>query len=188
MMKKNNLILIPTNFEANFIIKKDKENFNTILSSGIGKKSIEAVKNEMNKGPYFNVILLGFAGCLNKNVKPNTAYLINKCVFKDEKLDLLVIDNISLEKKSILTVKKPIHSEERKKNLLHLADLVDMETYFLAKYCKENNLFFHSIRVALDDCTNDLIKIFKGQAEVPKHIKEAGIILNSIYENLFIIY
>lgn len=173
----NNLILIPTNFEANFILIET----NTIVNTGIGVKTTKLVSSVNKK--IDKIVLIGFAGIL-KNSKIGQAYQINEVCFNDQVIKIDVLDIISLECKTILTVKKPIQSTLRKEKFTKYADLVDMETFFLAKYCRENNIKFYSIRVALDDCENDLIPVFKGTVEIPNYIKEAGKNLNNIYKTI----
>lgn len=182
-MNKNNLIIIPTAFEAAFISVYEQVYFKTLLQSGIGKKSIETVKLATKDNNFSSIILLGFAGSLSNVIKTGSAFAINTSYFKDEIIKLKVLENLKLETATVITVKKPIHSEYRKKSFKN-ADLVDMETFFLASYAKENNFNFYSIRVALDDCTNDLINIFKGLSPVPEHIKQAGKVLNMVYQEL----
>jgi len=186
LIKELNLIVVPTLFEASFIKELINEKSTLLSNTGISLKTAKEIDSYINKNKLEikNIILLGFAGVLKNNIKLNTPYSINECTYKEETLEIKILNSLNLETKSIVTVKKPIHSDIRKNYFKNIADLVDMETYFLNTYCTNNNINFYSIRVALDNCNTNLIDIFKHKVKTPKSIIEAGNILNKTYQTI----
>lgn len=180
----NYLILIPSSFELSFInVNNSFLNINTI-NSGIGFKTTKTVEKYIssNKDKYLSVILIGFAGGIN--VKTKQIFSINETFNeKGENIKLSTFNN-TYQNENILTLRKPIHSIERKKSFLNISKLIDMETFYLAKFCKDNDVNLYSYRIVLDDCTKNLKQVFLGNEKPSKEILDIGERLNLLYNEI----
>jgi hypothetical protein len=155
------LILVPTMFEAKILdkdieknkIKNINKNYDLIVC-GIGKKSLKTIKENLN---YKNFILLGFAGNLKEKNLVGKTFNISMVSNKYETLELKTFKNLKLKSANILTSKTPINSKEKKEKLKNF-DLVDMETFYLAKFLKSIKKDFYCIRVVSDNADTKEIK------------------------------
>jgi hypothetical protein len=159
--------MFPTRFEfkiaTNTVCEKLNINNFDIVVSGIGKKTLKTLKENLN---YKNYFLLGFAGNLKDEDLYAKSLLVTKVTNKIDEIILKKDINLGLESATLITVKRPVVNTKIKKELSLTADIVDMEGYYTAKFSQENDLNLSIIKTISDNCDKNIIKIFtQGQED-----------------------
>jgi nucleoside phosphorylase len=197
MSGNNHLIIVPTETEASMLAKrpekgshicirtcdtcsKDKcQNKVYLCISGIGRTCARTMQAMIEKEKITKVTLIGFAGNLTSENRLGHMYIIKTVTDKDDVISMKKptekdIDHINHNGyATLITVKIPVWTKERKMNLVNYADLVDMEGYYVAKLCKQNDISLHMIRIVSDNCDINLVPFFIGKAELPTQILAA---------------
>lgn len=153
-----NIILIPTKIEAQLVDKKEH-----IIISGISTRTLKKIKNIHESTPISKAVLVGFAGRLDDSLEMNKTYNITKVTNGEHTLSLSAI-NKKWETVSLVTVKKPVETVNRKRELSKFAQLVDMESFYFTEYCLVNNISPYVVRIISDNCDVTLIDFFKASA------------------------
>ena len=112
-----------------------------VLITGMGKKKTKKILSDVSDFIVNGVIInIGTAGALNNKFKIGDWFSVNK-VFSDDKV--IEIDNCSVfHSASIITSDSEITSEElkQKHHKKYSADLVDMESSYIAEFAKQKNM------------------------------------------------
>jgi nucleoside phosphorylase len=156
------IVLVPTKIEAELIKTK-----NSVIISGIAKKTVKTLKEIQEKTALSKALLIGFAGRLDNKLKMNHAYNITKATNGEYVLDLSAL-NEDLENASLITVTRAVDSVTTKQKLAKQAMLVDMEGFYFVEYCLSNNITPHIIRIVSDNCDKKINDFF-----MPGAFKEA---------------
>ncbi|MBN1113921.1 MAG: hypothetical protein JXA66_01135 [Oligoflexia bacterium] len=172
------ILLIPTQFEASFIKTPGCViPGGNIHVSGIGKKTASTLlKIIENKRTLTDILLAGFAGSLAEKFKIGDTFIVDKVYYKGNCISIPEPSPpANIAKASLFTVKKPVFDEKTRTTLSVFADLVDMESYHVAKICAEKNLRLSVIRTVSDQCRKSIIKYFRDpNQDLPPEIKQAG--------------
>jgi hypothetical protein len=163
---KKNIILIPTKIEAQLVDKKDH-----IVISGITTRTLKKIKTIHESTPVSKAVLIGFAGRLDDTLEINGTYNITEVTNGVHHLSLAAI-NKKWDSVSLITVKKPVVTVNRKMELDKLAQLVDMESFYFIEYCLLNNITPYAVRIISDNCDVELVDFFKASS-----FKEAKVAL-----------
>ena len=122
-----------------------------VLITGMGKKKtkpfLSAISDFIENGVIINI---GTAGALNYNLKIGDWFSINK-IFTDDKV--IEIENCSaFHTASILTSDSEITSEgiKQKHHKKYSADLVDMESFYIAEFAKQKNMPCYAVKMVSD--------------------------------------
>ena len=122
-----------------------------VLITGIGKiktkKILSDVSDFIENGLIINI---GIAGSLNNKLQIGDWFSVNK-IFSDDKV--IETDNCSVfHTASILTSDSEITNEEikQKHHKKYSADLVDMESFYIAKFAKRKNMPCRIIKMVSD--------------------------------------
>ena len=196
----NQLIIIPTEFEAAMVPSRPKKgdyscitNCSPCLSnecgdkvflciSGIGKKSSKSISKIMEKEKIETIIVIGMAGNLTDQYRLGGTYIITSVTDKNEVLNIesMLIDGTKHLNNdgyaSLITVNRPVYTEKKKRELSSYANLVDMEGFYVAKLCQKHGLMLTMIRVVSDNCDTDLELFFRnklGIEQLPKQFQVA---------------
>ena len=140
-----------------------------VLITGMGKKKtqkiLSAVADFIGNGMIINI---GTAGALNNKFQIGDWFSVNK-VFSDDKV--IEIENCSVfHTASILTSDSEITNEEikQKHHKKYSADLVDMESFYIAEFAKQKNILCRIIKMVSDhanESTNS-ISALKGTMKI----------------------
>lgn len=143
----------------------------TLYQTGVGfKKANEFFRYFENKPKPDIVVQFGLAGALKPHLKTGDIILTTRCLHSEnEKVDL---EKSILQKAENILKKMDLHFErgplftssiilENQEKKLQAGDktgalAVDMETFFLARFCREKQLPFLSARVIFDPLDWDL--------------------------------
>ena len=155
---KKNIILIPTKIEAQLVDKKDH-----IVISGIATRTMNKIKKIHETTPVSKAVLIGFAGRLDDALEINGTYNITEVTNGTHHLSLSAI-NKKWKAASLITVKKPVETIGKKKELSKLSQLVDMESFYFTEYCLLNNITPYVVRIISDNCDVTLVDFFKASA------------------------
>ena len=122
-----------------------------IIITGIGikrtKKTLNAVADYINTGTIINI---GTAGALNNKFQIGDWFSVNK-IFSDDKV--IEIENCSVfHTASILTSESEITNEEikQKYHKKYYADLVDMESFYIAEFAKQKGIPCYVVKMISD--------------------------------------
>jgi adenosylhomocysteine nucleosidase len=136
-----------------------------VAVSGMGLDSAQACSERVVAGhkPRW-VISAGFAGALDPALQRNDLVLPREVMNQEgETIPIAVPDSIAsaiprARRGRLLTVNRVITSVREKSELhhLHAADLVDMETFAIARFCRERSIRFLAARVISDDARGEL--------------------------------
>ena len=170
---KRNIILIPTKIEAQLVDKKEH-----LIISGIATRTLKKIKTLHETTPVSKAVLIGFAGRLDDSLEINGTYNITEVTNGTHHLNLSAI-NKKWEPASLITVKKPVETVSRKKELSKLAQLVDMESFYFTEYCLLNDITPYMVRIISDSCDASLVDFFKASA-----FTEAKIALQKAVETI----
>lgn len=124
--------------------------------TGIGVKNLNAIKEEIFTGGYDLVINAGFAGILNNDFQIFDVVLPYRyiCASSGEVRELQSFSPVAKKwiTGSIVTTARPITSEYERQSLQKRfgADIVDMESYYLADLAWRKGIPFFSIKVLTD--------------------------------------
>lgn len=132
-------------------------------TSGMGRQELISVLDELHKSyDLSSLIAAGFSGGLNPELRPGDICLAETIRTEDEQPeltsdpDLLDFALNSLEPFAsccnLLTVGRPIDSkaEKKEKSRRYNADIVDMESYWIARFARDNEIPFLGIRTIVD--------------------------------------
>ncbi len=139
--------------KGNAFIKQliDKEIISTTIS-GLGEQSLHFINENKDFLKQFDLIVnCGVCGSVNEKINLFEAVYPTKFIFENS---FVVFDNGNF---SIETVKKPIL--EKSEKLKIKADLIDMESYYFANFCKQNNINFKAIKVVSDTLNTENNKL-----------------------------
>jgi nucleoside phosphorylase len=148
-MTANILIVTALKKELNIIkgnafIKQliDKKIVKTTIS-GIGELTSNFIKENKDFLRKFGLIInCGVCGSVNPDIKLFETVFPTKFIFENKEI---VFEK---GKYSIATVKKPIF--EKTEKLQINAHLIDMESYYFAEFCKQNNINFKAVKTVSD--------------------------------------
>jgi len=140
--------------------------------TGVGVKNLRAIKDEIFTGNYDLVINAGVAGILNDSFQIFDVVVPYRYIFTfGGKVRELQFPSPRVKKWKtgcIVTTTRPITNERKRQNLRKRfgADIVDMESYYLADLTRERGIPFYSIKVLTDranstavvDCLRNLKK------------------------------
>ncbi len=184
----NQLIAIPTEFEASMLAKKPAKGSYMCIKdcepcsnskceskiflciSGVGATSSKVIKAAVEKDNIKKLIVIGMAGNLTSENRFGKIYLVKSVTDKN---NVISLKKTSSEQTTcikhdgyvtLLTVNKPVFTKERKLSLSNYAELVDMEGYQIAKFCAQNKIELTMIRAVSDDCMGDIGKFFMNKA------------------------
>jgi nucleoside phosphorylase len=174
----HNIILIPTKIEAELVPE-----IKGIFISGIAKRTTRTLKSVHEKYPVSKAVLIGFAGKLDDRLGMNCTYNVTEVTDGERSLGLSPI-NKKWESTSLITVIKPVHTMNRKLELARSAALVDMESFYFAEYCIDNDITPYIIRVVSDSCDKKIKDFFvpgafkETKSELAKAVKTIGPLLS----------
>jgi len=115
-----------------------------VAVSGLGNLTASYINNNSNTLKQFNQIVnCGICGSVNNEIKLFQPVFPKKFIFENQEV---VIDSTGL---SIITVKHPVFKKSEKLKLE--GDLIDMESFYFAYFCKKNNIKFSAIKIVSDD-------------------------------------
>ena len=154
------LLRLSENISENFINKVKIRTFEFnefkihVIITGIGprktKRTLDAVTDYINNGAIINI---GIAGSLNNKLKIGEWRIINQLLLSidfNKKIELITDDDFNAA--SILTSGSEITSEKikQKHHKEYSADLVDMESFYIANFAKQKNLPCKIIKMISD--------------------------------------
>ena len=154
------LLRLSENISENFINKVKIRTFEFnelkihVIITGIGpqktKRTLDAVADYINNGAIINI---GIAGSLNNKLKIGEWRIINQLLLSidfNKKIELITDDDFNAA--SILTSGSEITSEKikQKHHKEYSADLVDMESFYIADFAKQKNLPCKIIKMISD--------------------------------------
>lgn len=178
--KKNNILIIAAlKNELNPVKEKlldtasPKYNLNFLIT-GIGSaKTIDKLVNYTQSQSIDIIINIGSCGSLDDELKIGEIVFPEKFYSKSDEnqklFEISIQDNHKLTDSYktgvIFTSKTPVASTDEKILLKKTsnADVVDMESYWVADFCQQHNIRFLSIKVVSDFSEGISIKTFKEQ-------------------------
>jgi len=157
------IVLIPTQFEFSIIKEHLLKSKYSFICSGLGIKSLNSIKNIVLNQKINEVIIYGFAGDLKNQFKIGQVLIINKLFLEDSAVPITLETQMHcFESASLATVNKPIYENFLKNKYALIADLIDMESYYVAEFCKLQNIKISIYRCVLDYADNkELENLFK---------------------------
>ncbi len=182
------LLRLSENISENFINKVKIRTFEFnelkihVIITGIGpqktKRTLDAVADYINNGAIINI---GVAGSLNNKLKIGEWRIINQLLLSidfNKKIELITDDDFNAA--SILTSGSEITSEKikQKHHKEYSADLVDMESFYIADFAKQKNLPCKIIKMISDYADELTMQTFK--KSLRKYEKEAANIIKKI--------
>lgn len=165
-------ILVPTEFEAQ-LVPDEVKNKDLFMISGILKTTTKNIIRLIEQENVEKVILIGFAGDLKNKNRIGKVLSISSVTNKKETINLKILKGLKVDTASCITVWKPVYSEKIKKELSTHADLVEMECFWAAQACDENNVEFHSLRIISDSCNTSLSDYFSFKKRATPNLLKA---------------
>ena len=140
------------------------------IVTGMGQENVKKKLSEANFKEFDFIISAGFAGGLRPNFKSGNLCKVEKVSLfgseQDGPIDLMTNFSKLYSELGVtglpcglVTAKDPIHDPEEKKRLFQStgADIIDMETYWIAKYAVKNDIPMVGIRAIFDKVEDRLL-------------------------------
>jgi len=140
-----------------------------VLITGMGKKNTKKILSDVADYIENGVIInIGTAGTLNNKFQIGDWFSVNK-IFLDDKV--IEIENCNVfHTASILTSDSEITNEEikQKHHKKYSADLVDMESFFIAEFAKQKNIPCYVVKMISDHANENTnsISALKGTMKI----------------------
>ena len=128
-----------------------------LVESGVGcERALQATDHLLSIFKPGRILSAGFAGALDPQLTRHAIYWPTRIISADDAIP--VPDG--KHPKTLLTVDQVADTREEKRRLREAtgADLVDMESYAVARYCREKNIPFQSVRIVFDLADEELPK------------------------------
>jgi nucleoside phosphorylase len=176
-------ILVPTKFEADKVPQKIKDS-GVFFVSGVLRLTRKKILGLIKNHKVDKIILLGFCGDLMQKNRLGQAFNINKVCDGKNTMELKTLKGLKLKEASCITSIKPVYTDVVRKKMAEHAELVEMECWWAAQACKENNVDFHSIRIVSDECNSPLGEYFDFKKGPTKELLNSQKVLNNLVENI----
>ena len=153
-----------------------------LVESGVGKeKALQATDNLFSIFRPGRILSAGFAGALDPQLPRHAIYWPSRIISKEDAISLP--DGKHL--KTLLTVDHVVDTCEEKHRVWELtgADLVDMESYSVAWFCREKRIPFLSVRIVFDTAAEELPKEIRRLA-VPQQslVRQFGTLTGAFFK------
>ncbi|MCL2304474.1 MAG: hypothetical protein FWC43_03940 [Planctomycetaceae bacterium] len=128
-----------------------------LVESGVGcEKALQATDNLFSIFRPARILSAGFAGALDPQLARHEIFWPKRIISADDAIDLLD----GKHPKTLLTVDHVVDTCQEKRRVREStgADLVDMESYAVARYCREKDIPFQSVRIVFDLADEELPK------------------------------
>ncbi len=157
-----------TNYDKNIILMKleYKNKIIHLLQTGIGKhsttKALDLYLSTYSPDIIYN---FGTAGAININLELFETVNVENIYLENNPQPILIpiFQKNDCKIVNLLTVEKPIISNDSNKTINGKIkfDIVDMESYYIAKKAKEKNILINIIKVISDNANDDTTDSFK---------------------------
>ncbi|MEA3500030.1 MAG: hypothetical protein U9R41_03285 [Candidatus Marinimicrobia bacterium] len=161
IIKKNNI-------DKNILLMElEYKNKNLhLLQTGIGRDStVKALNYYLQKYTPEFIYNFGIAGALNNQLKTLEIVKVKNAFSENnsKSFNIPICNNINGKNVNLLTVVKPLINNALRDiiNSQNKYDVVDMESYFIAKKAIENKIPINIIKIISDNANDDTIKSFK---------------------------
>jgi len=128
-----------------------------LVESGIGAgNALQATDNLFSIFGPGRIFSAGFTGALDPQLVRHAIYWPTRIITGDDAIHL----PDGKHPKTLLTVDHVVDTRDEKRLLREAtgADLVDMESYIIARYCREKRITFQSVRIVFDLANEELPK------------------------------
>ncbi len=154
-----------------------------LVQTGMGRKRAEiAVRSVLERYPVSAIASFGFAGGLTPALGIGDIVLCSTLYCSSEEADpcysgaellsrsLQICDGMNVRQGKSVTASRPASQPEAKRALAQTfqADVVDMESYWIARIAKEKGVPFLAVRAISDTCNDSLppVEMFGPDGEV----------------------
>ncbi len=154
------MIVVTASYKLEMIWINSEEHVR-LLRTEVGSQAAESLRKAISALAPDLVVSTGFCGGLTKDLAAGDIVFANKLIHEDEQLqidtDLLssatsALDSVQIDYVvgTVCTVEQVVSTTADKQALAGIADVVDMETAFLAKVCNDTKTPFVSIRAVVE--------------------------------------
>jgi len=144
-----------------------------LLRTGVGGRKVKQALENMPATGVERILLTGFAGGVNRGLKPGDLILATRYGYSDnpilqppaweagELLSLGFQDKV-VEQGLLWTVDRPLRSDRERETLQkRKVAAVDMEAYPVAEYCKQRRLQLVTLRIITDGGDDQALQTFR---------------------------
>ena len=120
-----------------------------LVESGVGcEKVLQAADNLVSIFNPGRILSAGFAGALDPQLIRHEIFWPTRVITADDAINIPE----GKHPKTLLTADHVVNTFEEKRHLRETtgADLIDMESYAIARYCREKRISFQSARIVFD--------------------------------------
>ena len=153
-----------------------------LVESGVGHdKALQATDNLFSIFGPGRILSAGFAGALDPQLARHAIYWPTRIISADDAINLPE----GKHPKTLLTVDHVIDTSDEKHRLWETtgADLVDMETYAIARFCREKKISFQSARIVFDVASEALPKEIRRLTSPQKSLaRRIGALARAIFK------
>ena len=156
-----------------------------LVESGVGyDKAFQATDHLFSIFSPGRILSAGFAGALDPQLSRHAIYWPNQLICDGNEAIHL---SESKHPKTLLTVDQVVDTREEKQRIRELtgADLVDMESYAVARYCRDKKIAFQSVRIVFDIATEELPKEVRRLASPQQKqgmARQLGVFANAFFK------
>ena len=154
-----------------------------LVESGIGyEKALAATDNLASVFFPGRIISAGFAGALDPQMGRNAIYWPSQILHGNQSMKIPGASH----PQTLVTAGHVVDTVEKKRQLREAtgADLVDMESFAVAEYCREKRISFQSLRVVLDladeELPREINRITSPQSQ--GYARKFGLIAGAIFK------